>query len=154
MPSPLSRIVPAAAMAAWLLAPALAAAHGAGPLDGYGCHEDKRRHEYHCHTGAYSGLTFATKHKMLEYRKNGVSAEEIRIEQEGPSAAYPMTPDDGGWKKWIPFRRRLSSNVARADVIVPRGIQERLRVLKDLHDQGLITAEEYEHKRKDILGEL
>jgi len=148
------RILAITAVVGVLLAPDLARAHSAGPLDGYGCHEDRRRREYHCHTGEYRTLKFKSKATMLDYKRRGVSGHEIRVERDGPESVYPVSPDDAGWKKWVPFRRRLSSNVARADIIVPRGIQERLRVLKELHDQGLITGDEYEAKRKDILGEL
>ena len=127
--------------------------------DGHGCHSDRRAGGYHCHTGEYGGLKFTSKTEMLTYKKKGVSAAQIRTERHGPTAVnsgYPISPDnEDGWQKWIPFgKRKNDAATAKADVIVPRGIQERLRVLKDLHQQGLITDEDYESKRKEILGEL
>ncbi len=37
---------------------------------------------------------------------------------------------------------------------VPASFEERLRILKRLHEQALITEDEYETKRREILGEL
>lgn len=36
----------------------------------------------------------------------------------------------------------------------PDGIEQRLERLSDLHDKGLVTDEEYEKKRQEILDEL
>ena len=36
----------------------------------------------------------------------------------------------------------------------PNGIEQRLERLSELHDKGLITYEEYEKKRQEILDEL
>ena len=36
----------------------------------------------------------------------------------------------------------------------PDGIEQRLERLNDLHDKGLVTDEEYEKKRQEILDEL
>ena len=36
------------------------AAHGGG-LDGYGCHNDNKAGNYHCHRGTCAGQTFASK---------------------------------------------------------------------------------------------
>ena len=35
-------------------------AHGGG-LDGYGCHNDNKAGNYHCHRGTCAGQTFASK---------------------------------------------------------------------------------------------
>ncbi len=138
--------------------PELARAHSAGALDGYGCHQDKLEGGYHCHRGRYSGLEFKSKSEMLGYREKNLSAEAIRAERTAkgePGGSYPVVPNDtAGWKKWIPFASRVSPQPTRADVIVPRGIQERLRVLKGLRDDDLITEDEYAAKRREILGEL
>jgi hypothetical protein len=139
-------------------APASAWAHSAGGLDGYGCHEDKLNGGYHCHRGPYSDLEFESKAEMLGYRERNLSAEAIRAERTAkgdPGGSYPVMPgDEAAWKKWVPFASRGKPQATRADVVVPRGIQERLRVLKELRDDDLITEDEYAAKRKEILGEL
>ena len=50
----------------WAFLPALVAAHTAGPQDRYGCHDNRNKGGYHCHTGDYSGLDFGSKHEMIE----------------------------------------------------------------------------------------
>jgi endonuclease YncB( thermonuclease family) len=44
--------------------PSLALAHGGG-LDAYGCHDDHKAREYHCHQGDLAGMTFVSKAMML-----------------------------------------------------------------------------------------
>jgi len=93
---------------------------------------------------------------MLEYKQEGLTKEEILVRQSGGAGAKPASPpeiEDDGWATWIPFASR-SSGSDDNDVVVPKGIQERLSVLKNLHDKGLITDEDYDTKRKEILGEL
>lgn len=60
-----------AALAACLCAVAVfvsdarVAAHGGG-LDGYGCHNDNKAGNYHCHRGPCAGRTFGSKAEMLK----------------------------------------------------------------------------------------
>ena len=149
-----------AATLAWVLLPACAGAHTAGAQDRYGCHDDRRQGGYHCHTGSYAGLKFRSKHEMITYREQGLTAldirkargEDVSEEQSGLSNA---AEDQTGWRRWVPFARRSQKqNVGNGEVIVPRGLEQRLRVVKDLHEKGLITDEEYEAKRQEILGDL
>jgi hypothetical protein len=42
----------------------VSAAHGGG-LDRYGCHNDKKAGNYHCHRGPCAGKTFASQAAML-----------------------------------------------------------------------------------------
>jgi endonuclease YncB( thermonuclease family) len=44
--------------------PASALAHGGG-LDGYGCHNDRKRGGYHCHRGPLAGQSFGSQADML-----------------------------------------------------------------------------------------
>ncbi|MFQ5540120.1 MAG: thermonuclease family protein [Candidatus Binatia bacterium] len=37
-----------------------------GLLDGYGCHHDSKRGEYHCHQGVHSGKRFNSRQEMLQ----------------------------------------------------------------------------------------
>ena len=43
----------------------LAHAHGGG-LDSLGCHNDRKRGEYHCHRGELAGRTFASRAEAEE----------------------------------------------------------------------------------------
>jgi hypothetical protein len=137
--------------------PAVAAAHSAGQLDPRGCHEDRRRGEYHCHLGEYRGLKFNSKGDFMEQTKAGKTVEQLRQEQGIDTAGESTREDeDEGWLSRLPFIGKDSGprDVGTGEVIMPRGIEERLRTLQDLRDKGLITEEEYAAKRKDILGEL
>jgi hypothetical protein len=152
------RPLAAACFAAQFLLPAAAAAHSSGQLDSHGCHDDRRRGQYHCHIGEYRGLTFNSKGDFNEQVRAGKSVADMRTEQGLTESGKPADDDDGeGWLSRLPFigdDDEGSRDVGSGQVIVPRGIEERLRVLKDLHDQGLISEEEYATKRKEILGEL
>ena len=39
-------------------------AHNGG-RDSYGCHHDRKRGGYHCHTGEFAGKSFSSKEDML-----------------------------------------------------------------------------------------
>jgi hypothetical protein len=142
-------VVTIGALACLGLAPALASAHPAGALDRYGCHEDKRDGTYHCHRGQYSGVTFRSKSAMLEQREAGATAADaansdpgVRAKQEslfGPLAGERSTDQRAA---------------AASEVVMPKGIEERLSVLEELREKDLITPEEYDQKRKEILGQL
>lgn len=157
MTKPLSLLLAIVAITALL--PALAAAHSAGPFDPHGCHDDRRRGGYHCHLGEFAGLEFSSKSAMLDAKKSGKTASELRKEQGLVEESADQSEDgeeEGGWRSWLPFGGDDSESheVTTGGVIVPRGIEDRLKVLKDLHEKGLITDEEYAEKRKEILGEL
>ena len=131
------------------LVPAVASAHPAGPFDRYGCHADKRDGTYHCHRGPYSGVTFASKVAMMKQLEAGATAADaansdpaVIAKQEslfGPLAGQRTTD-----------QRAAGST----EVVVPKGIETRLAVLEDLREKGLVTPEEYEQKRKEILGQI
>ncbi len=126
-------------------------AHMAGSLDHYGCHADRRKGGYHCHSGSMSGRSFASKAAMLRGNEPGQAAPE----EPAPPAAEEE--ESGGWKIPSLFKGSDDSASGSSSVtgtLVPSGIAKRLRILKGLHDEGLITEEEYAAKRKDILGEL
>ena len=142
-----------------VLLPALATAHTAGPQDRYGCHDNRNKGGYHCHTGDYAGIKFGSKREMINAREEGLTSIDIRkargedvSDETGLSNA---AESESGWRRWVPFARRSESQgVGNGEVIIPRGLEQRLAVVKDLHEKGLITDEEYEAKRREILGDL
>ena len=129
--------------------PAVAAAHPATAFDKYGCHEDKRDGTYHCHRGPYKDVTFRSKHDMLEQLSAGASATEAA--QSDPSLEHTQKSLMGP----LVGEKTSDQHAAGAgDVVTPKGIEKRLAVLDDLRSKGVITPEEYEQKRKEIIGEL
>lgn len=56
-------------ISALALTPVLGHSHSGG-LDAYGCHDDRRVGEYHCHQGQSAGKAFASQGKMEEGLKN------------------------------------------------------------------------------------
>lgn len=136
-----------------------AQAHTASAFDRYGCHDDRRQGGYHCHVGSYSGLKFRSKREMIEFREQGMTAADIRKARgedvTDDSDLSNTAEDDSGWRRWVPFaRRREEKNVSSGEVIIPKGLEHRLKTVKDLHEKGLITDEEYAAKRQEILGDL
>jgi hypothetical protein len=94
----------------------------------------------------------------MQQTKAGKTADQMRQEQ-GIDTAGDSTREDGdeGWLSRLPFigdKDKGSRDVGGGEVIMPRGIEERLRTLQDLHDKGLISDDEYASKRKEILGDL
>jgi hypothetical protein len=138
--------------------PARCEAHSSGPLDQRGCHEDRRRGEYHCHLGEYRGLKFNSLGDFMQQTKAGKTVDQMRQEQGVDTAGEPTKEDeDEGWLSKLPFigdKDDGPHDVGSGEVIMPHGIEERLRTLQDLHQKGLISEEEYASKRKEILGEL
>jgi hypothetical protein len=95
-----------------------------GGLDSYGCHNNRKAGGYHCHRGALAGQAFGSQAEMLQQLKGGSSA----------------------------------ASGARATGTAPsesrRSIERRLQELNDLRDKGLVTPEEYDTKRREILRDL
>lgn len=125
-----------------------ALAHMAGALDHYGCHADRRKGGYHCHSGRMNGEQFASKSAMLKALKSGAAVQDDPAPEEKRSS---------GWKIPSLFKRSTGSapsGQSSGAALVPSGIEKRLRILKRLHDEGLINDQEYDDKRRDILGDL
>jgi hypothetical protein len=145
-------------LAAQLLLPALSHAHAVGQVDSRGCHPDRRRGDYHCHTGEYAGLTFNSVADLQSQIDSGKTVEQMRAEQGVDDKGRSIAEEEGGgWLSKIPFFGKRSSegrDVESGDLIVPQGIEQRLTALEKLHEKGLVTDEEYAAKRKQILGEL
>jgi hypothetical protein len=59
----MGEILQRSAVAALLAISAAAWAHS-GACDKYGCHNDKKAGNYHCHEGSLAGKTFASKEEM------------------------------------------------------------------------------------------
>jgi hypothetical protein len=131
------------------VSPVAASAHSTGAVDPYGCHSDRRSGNYHCHRGEYTNVTFRSKADMLNNKKAGKSGAVLRADQgrDNPAAPSILGSVLGSEEE----TQRTASN---SELIVPKGVQKRLEILDDLHDQGLITEEEYQAKRKEILGDL
>ncbi len=75
------------------------------------------------------------------FSDKGVPTGEIRFEDEEASPAPPV----------IVPPTQPSPSPSTASVKTP---EERLETLRDLHQQGLITAEEYDRRRREILEEI
>jgi hypothetical protein len=129
--------------------PASAAAHSAGNIDRYGCHPDKRYGTYHCHSGRYNGIEFSSKADMLRNWEAGASYEQAKQDAESK-----VTKRESLFGPLLNEKTTDQRAAAGGEVVVPQGVERRLEVVKDLHDKGLISDEEYEHKRKEILGQL
>jgi len=129
--------------------PLSAGAHSAGDLDRYGCHPDKRHGTYHCHSGRYSGIEFDSKADLLRNWQAGASYEQAKQDAESKVAKRESL-----FGPLIDEKTTDQRAAAGGEVVVPQGVERRLEVVKDLHDKGLISDEEYDQKRKEILGQL
>ncbi|MFP6600319.1 MAG: SHOCT domain-containing protein [Deltaproteobacteria bacterium] len=142
-----------------LLACPTASGHMAGSTDHYGCHADRRKGGYHCHSGRMNGQNFRSKGAMLDVLESGGTADlgsGTPSPEESTDKGPAATKSGSGWKIGSLFGRSTTGaeKTASSGKLVPSGIERRLTTLKRLADQGLITDEEYTAKRKDILGEL
>lgn len=145
------------------IAPTHAEAHSAGATDPHGCHSDRRVGGYHCHRGDYTGIKFSSKSDMLSKKKAGITAEELRTgggEALGDLASADADTDEEPKRKWSLLRwgdddqPDEEPSVHAKNAIVPKGLEQRLRTLKSLHDEGLISDGEYASKKAQILGDL
>ena len=136
------------AVCAAILAPAISQAHSAGGLDPYGCHSDRRSGEYHCHRGEYKDVVFKSKSDMLTNKENSKSGSVLRSEQGRDDDAPSLLSSVLGTED--PAERTAEES----EIIIPKGVAQRLEILKDIHSQSLISDEEYEAKRKEILGDI
>lgn len=67
-----------------MLVPSLAWAHGGG-LDQYGCHNDTKKGDYHCHQGKLKGRSFKSQDTMLAAHpelKSGAEAKKEKAEDK------------------------------------------------------------------------
>ena len=94
----------------------IAYGHGGG-FDRYGCHNDRKAKNYHCHEGIFANEAFLNQGEML------AKLRALETQSQGNEA-----------KK--------------------KDIDERLKELKSLREQDLITAEEYDEKKAEVLDEL
>lgn len=74
--------------AASLISSGPALAHGGG-LDGYGCHNDRKRGGYHCHRGPLAGQSFNSQSDMLD----ALGADRKTPGRTG-SPSLRLTPED------------------------------------------------------------
>lgn len=68
-----------------VLAPSLAWGHGGG-VDQYGCHEDMKKGEYHCHQGRLKGRTYKSQDTMLAAHpelRGGAAADKAAKKADG-----------------------------------------------------------------------
>jgi len=144
----LGLIGPVAICAVAVLIPASAIAHATGAIDPYGCHSDRRTGGYHCHRGEYKNVNFRSKADMLSNKKAGKSGTVLR-QEEGRDGTAPSILG-----AVLGTQEETQRTAANSELIVPKGVERRLQILEDLHKQGLITQEEYQTKRAEILGDL
>jgi hypothetical protein len=157
------------------LAPALlllaisapASAHTGATLDMHGCHPDRVRGEYHCHTGPLAGHSFRSQGEMLRVLDSGEIPEK---EDKEPSWFQRMWPGSKKKSEEAAAGAAETSTDAQAGAAVagttgappapaaptppPSDVEERLRILKGLYNMELITEEEYATRRREILEDL
>ena len=151
------------------LLPMQVEAHSAGTIDVYGCHTDRRKGGYHCHRGRFSGLKFSSKGDFLKKRAAGYTGEDQRTEEKKPGLLDSIFyPEDGELTKVQGSReKREQSDASRntevgtvetadstATTSAASSIEERLKRLKNLHSEGLISDDEYSAKKEEILDGL
>jgi hypothetical protein len=142
--------IPAGALAVLLtVVPANTWAHSAGDLDRHGCHPDKRHGTYHCHRGRYNGIEFPSKADMLRNREAGATQAQARQDADSK-----LDKRESLFGPLLGEKTTDQRAAGGGEVVVPQGVERRLEVLEDLHDKGLISDDEYERKRKEILGQL
>ena len=93
-------------------------------------------------TAAAGYITF------VHYRNKQIDSHVIEIDEDGEDAT--VTTHTG-------FQRHLyktEGNFHRTDKPESESVEERLKKLTSLYMQSLITREEYEQKKKEILDEL
>ncbi len=159
----MSRIAAVALAAIIPVAPAaVAVAHTVGTLDSHGCHADRRDGAYHCHRGDYAGLHFRSKSDMLKKKSQGYNGEDQRAEERSSKG-----------KSWLsslwPFRKSAGEEEqgknakaeAKAEGLAPsphtaaaHDIEQRLTLLKQLHEKELISDQEFANTKRQILGGL
>lgn len=71
------QLIRISALLTLLALPGLALAHPGG-LDKNGCHNDKKKGDYHCHKGANAGKNFASKEAMLKETGGGAPAQSAK----------------------------------------------------------------------------
>lgn len=119
-------------------------AHAVGVLDHYGCHSDRRLRNYHCHRKQFANHIFESKAAMLRQKSHQAESPET----VAPADAPVQTREKSMTSRWRPSWLRQS------DMTAPNDIEQRLRLLMDLHKKGLVSDQEYENKRREILGDL
>jgi len=155
------RLVLASALvlaAAFFAAPR-AEAHSGGPLDADGCHVDHRDGTYHCHRGAAAGYTFPNRDAMLEAVRTGKFPEKSVEEETFLSKLWPwgkhhhdQLPPDAPAAEETVVRQGGADGASAADK--DQQVEHKLKVLQGLYEMGLITKDEYEGKRKEILDKI
>jgi hypothetical protein len=53
----------------WFVTSGIADGHS-GIVDGYGCHRDPKKGNYHCHQGPYAGKSFPSREEFLRQLRN------------------------------------------------------------------------------------
>lgn len=75
-------------------------------------------------------------HAKNAFTEDGIATHEIVIEDS---------------REYAEYGQNASQNVGKAE---KGSVEERLQKVDDLYQKGLISSEEREQKRKDILGEI
>ena len=78
------------------------------------------------------------------------SGPEIMIEYRALLGVPPAAIRPPAVEKTIPVEKALPAQ--ETGTLPAAAVEERLRMLKRLREQGLITEEEYREKKKEVLG--
>ncbi len=148
-----------------LLLPTLAFAHSGPPLDKYGCHADRVRGDYHCHLREMRGMVFESRGDMLDAIESGELPKPTQksglgtLFGEDDPEPEPQDKEPGLLDRVVDGdddeeEEPKAGVPAPAPVPAQRTVEERLKILKGLHEMGLITEEEYAARRVEILKDL
>ncbi len=89
----------------------------------------------------------AYSHWRNGFTDKGIDSKVIEIEDDGDDVTVTEHPGFG----YRSYSYTSESNETKSD---DNDIEERLRSLQSLYDQRLITKEEYDEKKQEILKEL
>ena len=91
-----------------MLFSSVALGHGGG-TDSLGCHHDRPRGGYHCHTGPLAGQSFSTKEEALRVLEGNDGSLPT---EPGPAKPPPVAPPE---PPVVPYNRNLYAGWMDAD---------------------------------------
>ncbi len=125
-------------LAITLLFSSTALGHG-GRTDSYGCHHDRQRGGYHCHSGPLAGQSFSSQEEALRALEDSsplrstapdrVTPQPRPATQPPPTAPSPTVPYDrdlyGGWRDADGDCQDTRQEVLIAESLVPVALDSR-----------------------------
>lgn len=82
------------------------------------------------------------------FTDKGIASQVIEVEEDGQDVTVTKYPGYGT------YSYHMEDDSSESGPSVGEDIEGRLKKLQELYNQGLITYEEYEQKKKDILEDL